>query len=383
VQTVKPRKDPKTGRKVYSKSPASTIDAFTAAVGASGRQDLKGAVSEYAKAEAAEAILKGFALPMLKMVRGGRVHPRFNPCGTKSYRLSGYKPSFMNLPFDHSELMACFSCDEGWTGVSADLISIEPAMTAHYSQDPSLLKIFVEGRGDVYLDLALTIFPLNDLDLYDEEVQAHILVLHHEYDSNAPVDEDVKSRHKLVRKVSKIVQLAVQYTGTEYTVSLNLTQAGFPTTLERAAEMVASYWRHFAKVAEMNVRLARLHERKGYLRNAVGRVVRKSRSDDKDLPNLFFQSSAHDFLSLWVLRIYELCVERGIEVRPVLVDCHDSSSNCCPDGQVEGLKQAYLDALADVNSRLGLSVPVRCEIKTFRTLAGLKGDDAMMVQEVA
>lgn len=384
VQRVKPRKDPKTGRKVYSQSAAATIDAFTAAVGASGRHDLKGAVKQYAAAEQAEAILKGFALPMLKMVRGGRVHPRFNPCGTKSYRLSGYKPSFMNLPFDDRDLMSCFSCDEGWTGVHADLVSIEPAVTAHYSQDPSLLKIFVEGRGDVYLDLALTLFPLEDLDRYPEDVQAHILTLHFEYDPNAFVDEAVKDRHKLVRKVAKVVQLAVQYTGTEYTVSLNLTQAGFPTTLEQGREMVEAYWRHFARVAAMNQKLAQLHERRGFLRNAIGRVVRKSRSDDKDLPNLFFQSSAHDILTIWVLRIYELCAERSIPIRPMLADCHDSTSNATQHAFVEQLKQTYLDALADVNSWLRMSVPVRCEIKTFHTFAGLKGDDGVaQMQEAA
>lgn len=376
VQMVKPRKDKKTGRKIYSKNAATGFDAFVAAVGASGRQDLQGAVEQYRRAEEAEAILKGFAAPLLATVRNGRVHPRFNPCGTKSYRLSGYKPSFMNLPFDDAPFMSCFSVDEGYIGIAMDLAAIEPTCTTHYSQDPHLLKVFRDGLGDVYLNLALTLFPLEESTRYGEEIQAHILNLHMEYNPNAPITGEIKARHKLLRdKVAKTIQLAVQYTGTEYTVSLNLTQKGFPTTLEQGAVLVHNYKKHYASVEVMNQKLARLHARKGYLRNAIGRVVRKSRSEDKDLPNLFFQSSGHDILTLFILKLYEICQERGIKIKPVIIDLHDATANMCPIEQKEMLRQAYLDALAFVNIQIKLSVPIKAEMKEFFTLAGLKGKD--------
>lgn len=374
VEHVKPRKDKKTGRRVYSQTPAVTFDAVTRAIAASGRADLAPMSAAYEKAEHAETMLKNFASPWLKALRvserptkdalsRARIHPPFNPCGTVTFRISGYKPYFLNLPFDERELMECFGCDEGFGGVHADLVSVEPAVTAHYSQDPFLLKVFRDGLGDVYLDLALTLFP------YDQ-------ALREGYDPNVPVTAEVKERFKRQRKVAKIIQLAVQYTGTEYTVSASLTKAGFPTTLAEAEKLVAAYWKHFARVEKMNDAMKALHRRRGYLTNVVGRAVRVHRQYEKDVPNRLIQSSGHDILSLlWVPRIYELCQERDIDVRPILLDCHDSTSNQCPLSQVPALRQAYVDALEWTNEQLGMTVKVKADVKEFATLAGLKGEE--------
>jgi DNA polymerase I-like protein with 3'-5' exonuclease and polymerase domains len=179
----------------------------------------------------------------------------------------------------------------GLGGLHADFVSVEPAVTAHYSQDPSLLKVFRDGLGDVYLDLALTLFP-NDRELREG------------YNPNSPVTSEVKERFKKQRKVAKIIQLAVQYTGTKYTVSKSLTFAGFPTSLDEADQLVQAYWKHFRKVHIMNETLFMKFDRQGYLRNAAGRIIRvpthvnikkkdgtiwekPARARYKDLPNRF------------------------------------------------------------------------------------------------
>lgn len=319
-------------------------------------------VKSYLKYEKANTLITGFTSGYIDSLRNSRLHPGFNICGTVSYRLSGFKPYLLNAPFEERLVMKNLKCDEGYTGVHADLSAIEPTITAHYSDDPSLLKVFRDGLGDIYLDLALEMFP------DDKELQEG-------YNPNVPIIKAVKDRFERQRKIAKIVQLAVQYTGTEHTVQKNLMKAGVEVSLEEAETLVAAYWRKFAKVAQMNDRLRELNRHEGLLRNVIGRIIRAPDPEYKDLGNRFIQSSGHDVLVLWVLEIYRLCKERGIHIKPIILDTHDATSNQCPKEQAPLLIQAYKDALANINAMLSLSVTVKAEIKTFQTLAGLKADE--------
>lgn len=321
------------------------------------------AVEGYLKYEKANTLTTSFTGPYLDSLGpDSRLHPGFNICGTVSYRLSGFKPYLLNAPFDEKYILRNLKCDPGFGGVHADLSAIEPTITAHFSDDPHLLKVFRDGLGDIYLDLALTLFPR------DKE-------LHEGYNPGIPITKAVKERFARQRKVAKVVQLAVQYTGTGHTVAKNLTKDGVPTTVEQANVYVYAYWRKFRKVAQFNDSLQALNKKKGYLRNVIGRIIRVPYPDYKDLPNRFIQSSAHDVLILWVLEIYQLCKAEAIDIRPILLDCHDSTSNQVPLAFVERTKQLYQIALNNVVDQLQLSVNIKAEIKTFSTLAGLKQDE--------
>ncbi len=173
--------------------------------------------------------------------------------------------------------------------------------------------------------------------------------------------------------LNKVIQLAVQYTGTAHTVAKNLNKDGIPTTKEEAEHYVRSYWRKFKKVAEFNYRLREVNRQQGYLRNVIGRIIQVPDPNYKDLSNRFIQSSAHDVLVLWVLEIYRLCEEGGINIKPILLDCHDSTSNQVPNSQIDACTEIYRLALKNINDKLGLCVTIKAEVKTFQTLAGLKG----------
>lgn len=310
----------------------------------------------------AETLINSFMRPWLEAVEGGRLHPGFNICGTVSYRLSGFKPYFLNLPFDEKFMMKNFTCPEGYVGIHSDLVSIEPTMTAHYSEDPHLLKVFRDGLGDIYLDLALELFPDNK-------------ELHDVYNPNIPITAEVKARLEAPRKVAKVIQLAVQYTGTGHTVSKNLTKSDIPTPVPTADGYVRAYWRKFRKVRECEYQLRELNRKQGHLRNVIGRIIRVPDPDYKDLMNRFIQSSAHDCLMLWVLKIDKLAKERNIDMRPLLVDCHDSTSWAVRKDQKKEAREVFDDALAELNEELGLSVTIRSDTKYFTTFAGLKADE--------
>ena len=319
-------------------------------------------VESYLKYEHANTISTNFSGPYLQSVCSGRLHPGFNICGTVSYRLSGFKPYLLNAPFDEKAVLRHLRCDPGYIGVHADLSAIEPTITAHYSEDPALLKVFREGLGDIYLDLALELFP-NDKEL------------HEGYNPNIPIIEAIKKQFGKQRKVAKVIQLAVAYTGTGHTVSKNLTKDGIPTTVDEGERLVQAYWRKFRRVAEFNNRLRELNRSQGYLRNVIGRIIRVPNPEYKDIPNRFIQSSAHDVLCLWVLEIYKRAKEEGLEIKPILLDCHDSTSNSIAKNRENDLKRIYKEALDWVNRELNLCVTVKAEIKTFSTLAGLKAQE--------
>lgn len=339
-------------------------DAGKPSTSADAIKQMDGSFKEpYLKYEKANTLTSSFVIPYISSsASNGRLHPGFNICGTVSYRLSGFKPYLLNAPFEEKDIMQHLSVDQGYIGVHADLSAIEPTISAHYSEDPSLLKVFGKGLGDIYLDLALELFP------NDEELQTG-------YKTNEPITEKIKERYKKQRKIAKVIQLAVSYTGTGHTVAKNLTKDGIPTTVEEATAYVRAYWRKFRQVAELQYRLRELNRSQGHLRNVIGRIIRVPDPNYKDLFNRFLQSSGHDVLMLWVLEIYRLSTLRGVEIKPVLLDCHDSTSNSCPEAQKDSLIAVYKEALATINDRLQLAVPIKAEIKTFQTLAGLKGEE--------
>ena len=91
--------------------------------------------------------------------------------------------------------------------------------------------------------------------------------------------------------------------------------------------------------------------------------------------NRFIQSSAHDCLVFWVLKIDKLAKERKIDMRPLLVDCHDSTSWEVVKEQKWEAKKVFEDALEELNEELGLSVKIGAETKFFTTFAGLKSEE--------
>lgn len=341
-----------------------TTDSGLPSVSAENLQGVSNSwMGAYLKYEKANTISSNFSGPYLQASStDSRLHPGFNICGTVSYRLSGFKPYLLNAPFDEKHVLRNLRVEKGYIGIHADLSAIEPTVTAHYSEDPSLLKVFRDGLGDIYLDLALELFP-NDKELQNG------------YNPNIPITKEVKERFSRQRKVAKVIQLAVQYTGTGHTVAKNLSKDNIPTTVEEANGYVRAFWRKFNKVKAMNEQLFALNRQQGHLRNVIGRIIQVPYPDYKDLPNRFIQSSAHDVLVLWVLEIYRLCAERGIPIKPILLDCHDSTSNQVPEEFLEEGKKAYKDALDTVNKQLDLSVTIKAETKTFKSLAGLKNNE--------
>lgn len=307
--------------------------------------------------------LRSFATGYLEGVKDNRIHFEHNWCATVTGRLGGFAPYDLNMPFEEQRIMEAFSVDPGMIGIHMDLKAVEPCVIAAFSEDPTLMRLYRDGVGDVYLELALELFP-NRLDLKEA------------YDPTIVTPDNVKKRFKDLRSIAKIVHLAVGYTGTRFTVAENLTKAGFPTTIEEAAVFVNRYWSKYVEVKRFAERLEGFWEQSGgYCRSVAGAYVFVPKAFKKDLMSRVVQRSGHEILIGFVKELYRLAVERQLKIVPVLPDIHDSHSAACPVEQKELVKQCFKDALIELNRQLNLPVTFGMEIKEYRTFFGLKGDE--------
>ena len=315
---------------------------------------------KYSEVKSVYGLAKGYLESLEKQADGSfRIFFPYNTCGTVSDRLSGFKPYVLNLPFSEVGLMNAFKMDKGFVGVHADLDAIEPCLIAEFSKDPTLLKVHKDGLGDVYLDLALRLFPDNK----------ELMEL---YNPNIPCPGSVKDKLKKIRDVCKIVHLAIGYTGTDFTIYKNVNKAGYKITKQGSKVFVQKYWALFDKVREFEFKLKKLSKKKGYLRNIIGRVLRIPKKQEKDTLNRFIQSGGHDILAAWVKIIDRMRKERKVEMYPVLPDIHDSTSWAVIKHQYDLAKKIFEDALEELNERLNISVRITADVKMFHTFAGLK-----------
>lgn len=78
-----------------------------------------------------------------------RIYPSFNVNGTATGRISHSDPNMGQMPSkgDWVKIRGIFVPDEGKVLGTADYGQIEVCISAHYSQDPNLLKIILEGAS--------------------------------------------------------------------------------------------------------------------------------------------------------------------------------------------------------------------------------------------
>jgi hypothetical protein len=110
--------------------------------------------------------------------------------------------------------------------VSIDYSNIEVRAAANLSGEPELQKIFLEGDGDHHALTAAKVFP----------------------GYSDPDSPDYKA--KSLRALAKIINFALQYGGTEYTIYESMSKRDPTITRERAKEMVDNYWRGVPVFAE-------------------------------------------------------------------------------------------------------------------------------------
>jgi DNA polymerase I-like protein with 3'-5' exonuclease and polymerase domains len=114
----------------------------------------------------------------------------------------------------------------GWTFFSIDYSNIEMRCAANCSLEPKFVNEFLHGKGDFHSLTATNVFP--------------------EF-KNLSKDD---SRYKDYRELAKIINFALLYGGTEYTIYENMSKKKPDMTMAIAKEMVEAYWRGVPKFKE-------------------------------------------------------------------------------------------------------------------------------------
>lgn len=102
----------------------------------------------------------------------GRVHTSFNQTVTATGRLSSSDPNLQNIPIrteESREIRKAFVPQKGWRLVSVDYSQIELRIFAHYSEDKTLLKAFMEDE-DIHTRTAIDVFE-SDPSLVSTELR--------------------------------------------------------------------------------------------------------------------------------------------------------------------------------------------------------------------
>jgi DNA polymerase I-like protein with 3'-5' exonuclease and polymerase domains len=126
-----------------------------------------------------------------------------------------------NTKMDANEvinLRVLFHAPPGWTLFSVDYSNIEMRCAANVSGEPEFINEFLVGKGDFHSLTASKVFP--------------------EFTDPATS----KAVRKSLRDLAKIINFALLYGGTEFTIFENMKKKKPDITWEEAKEMVAKYW---------------------------------------------------------------------------------------------------------------------------------------------
>jgi DNA polymerase I-like protein with 3'-5' exonuclease and polymerase domains len=115
-------------------------------------------------------------------------------------------------------LRCLFHAPPGYTFFTVDYGNIEMRAAANCSGEPEFIKEFLQGKGDFHSLTASKVFP----EFNDPNIS--------------------KAEKKRLRDLAKIINFALLYGGTEYTIYENMKKQDPNITRERAKEMVDNYW---------------------------------------------------------------------------------------------------------------------------------------------
>ena len=108
----------------------------------------------------------------------GRIHTSYNQTVTATGRLSSSEPNLQNIPIrteEGREIRSTFIPKQGWHLVSADYSQIELRILAHCSDDPILIKAFMEGE-DIHTRTANEVFQVFP-EMITPELRRHAKII--------------------------------------------------------------------------------------------------------------------------------------------------------------------------------------------------------------
>jgi len=269
-------------------------------------------------------------------------------------------------------LMQSILADPDHVFCSSDIVSAEPSITAHYSQDTNYRLATVDMVGkrpyydksnllvvdDIYLMLA---------SVYPEWAATVREVFNETYDGMRGFDkwmedsEFIKHILKRVRGPAKSLGLGIGYGLGPKNMILFAAENGFEMSLAETRAFFKLYWDTFPRVRLLAKKLEKMYKEKGYIQNEFGFCLYPS--DAYKCLNYLIQSSVTGLMHV----LKGLYFNRNPWIDFVLI-MHDELVFQVPEHRQEEAKRIYFECVDELNKMLGWSVQMRFGWNTGKTL---------------
>lgn len=138
----------------------------------------------------------------------------------------------------------------GYTFFTTDYSNIEMRVAANISKEENFIKEFLEGEGDFHSLTARAVFPEFS-------------------DPKTP-----KDRKKFLRSLAKILNFALLYGGTAYTILESMSKVQKDITFKECEEMVNKYWEGVPGFAAWVAQKQKVAKEQMICKTATGRIVK-------------------------------------------------------------------------------------------------------------
>lgn len=276
-----------------------------------------------------------------------RIHSTFNQMVTATGRLSSSDPNLQNIPVRSEkgrEIRALFLPGEGYDNlVSADYSQIELRILAHLSEDPALIKAFLDG----------------------EDI--------HRFTAAEVLGKAVEDVTPLERSHAKAVNFGIIYGISDFGLSRDL-----GITRNAAKEYIELYFSRYPKVKDyMDAMVAQAHET-GSVRTMFGRVralpdinsrnFNRRSFAERTAMNTPIQGTAADIIKLAMNQVAAALEEKQLSSR-LLLQVHDELVIEAVKGE-EAIVEELLTTIMD--SVVELKVPLIVDVHSATNWADVK-----------
>ncbi|MFO0864379.1 MAG: DNA polymerase I [Gemmataceae bacterium] len=269
------------------------------------------------------------ALPAAVHPKTGRVHASFNQTVAATGRLSSSEPNLQNIPIrseQGGQIRQAFVAEPGWKLLSADYSQIELRLLAHFADDETLKRAFIDNH-DIHTLVASQVFA---------------------------VDEKIVTKEQ--RRLAKMVNFGVLYGMSAFGLAQRL-----EISKEEAADFIDSYFGRYPSVLTYQDKLLEECRKKGYVETFLGRrraingirphsSYKGRNQPEREAINMQIQGSAADLIKVAMVSLAQKVKETKVRSR-LLLQIHDELVFECPDDEADMLsalvRHEMSTALAD------------------------------------
>ncbi len=288
-----------------------------------------------------------------------------------------YDIARVNLPAlarRDTTFMSCFQAPEGQVFVSQDFSSLEPSVTAHFSQDRYFKYACYDGIQQIpWIEPSTNTLMIDDIYLMTASrlpSTADSVLAYFSNHNNClqwVKDSEVCKNHpdiKKARKYAKPACLGFNYgMGPRRFVNQSY-DAGMYITYDEALAMFKAYWSLFTGVKTLIDKLGKIIEKSSSIVNPFG--YRLTTEPHKGY-NAYIQSSASGVLDVFNLKLFQAC-----DFITFVAIIHDETIYACPEGRIDEAKAISAQCAISLNKDLNFTVPMRVNFVHGKTFADIK-----------